>query len=99
MKKTIGWGIMATGTIANKFCEGLKSLKDAEIIAVASDLWTELWLWRKHGIKRAYGSYEELVKDPEVDIVYIATPHNLHYRGQCSVLKQERRCCAKSHLP
>lgn len=82
MKKTIGWGIMATGTIANKFCEGLKSLKDAEIIAVASrSLDRALAFGRKHGIKRAYGSYEELVKDPEVDIVYIATPHNLHYRG------------------
>ena len=74
MKKTIGWGIMATGTIANKFCEGLKSLKDAEIIAVASrSLDRALAFGRKHGIKRAYGSYEELVKDPEVDIVYIAT--------------------------
>lgn len=82
MKKTIGWGIMATGTIANKFCDGLKHLEDAEIVAVASRSLDKAQAFsRKYGIRKAYGSYEELVRDPEVDIVYIATPHNLHFAG------------------
>lgn len=82
MKNTIGWGIMATGTIADKFCEGLKYLEDAEIVAVGSRSKDKaLEFSRKHGIKKAYGSYEELARDPEVDIVYIATPHNFHYEG------------------
>ena len=82
MREKIGWGIMATGTIANKFCEGLKNLRDTEIVAVASrSLDRALDFGRKHGIKRAYGCYEELVMDSEVDIVYIATPHPFHYEG------------------
>lgn len=80
MKKTIGWGILATGTIAHKFCEGLKHLGDAEIVAVASRTPEKAQAFReKYGIRRAYGSYEDLVKDPEVDIVYIATPHPFHF--------------------
>jgi predicted dehydrogenase len=66
MREKIGWGIMATGTIANKFCEGLKNLRDTEIVAVASrSLDRALDFGRKHGIKRAYGCYEELVMDSQ----------------------------------
>jgi hypothetical protein len=53
MKKTIGWGIMATGTIANKFCDGLKHLEDAEIVAVASRSLDKAQAFsRKYGIRK-----------------------------------------------
>jgi len=82
MREKIGWGIMATGGIAHKFCEGLKNLEDAEIVAVASrSLDKARDFAGKHGIKRAYGCYEDLVKDPGVDIVYVATPHPYHLPG------------------
>jgi len=88
MKEKIGWGIMATGTIANKFCDGLKILDDARIVAVASrSLDKARDFGSKHGIEHAYGSYEELVNDPEVDIVYIATPHPFHFEGAMLCLK------------
>jgi len=82
MKTCIGWGIMATGTIARKFCEGLKVLGDAELVAVASRSMEKARAFgAEHGIKRAYGSYEALAQDPDVDIVYIATPHPMHFEN------------------
>lgn len=88
MKKKIGWGIMATGTIARKFCEGLKLLEDAEPVAAASrSLEKARAFSAEYGVKRAYGSYEALVQDPEVDIVYIATPHPVHYENVMLCLK------------
>lgn len=82
MKNRIGWGILATGTIAQKFCEGLKLLGDAELVAVASRSMEKARAFgAEYGVKRAYGSYEELVRDPEVDIVYIATPHPMHFEN------------------
>ena len=99
MREKIGWGIMATGTIANKFCEGLKNLRDTEIVAVASrSLDRALDFGRKHGIKRAYGCYEELVMDSEVDIVYIQLLILSIMKEPCSVLRPERLYCVKSRL-
>ena len=73
------WGILAPGGIANRFAEGLKGLPDAELVAVASrsiDRANEFAT--RHGAARAYGSYEELVADPDVQAVYVANPHNFH---------------------
>ncbi len=77
--KTIRWGIIGTGAIANKFAEVLNSLDDVELLAVASRKQdTANTFARKYGIKRAYATYEELAKDSDLDVVYIATPHSEH---------------------
>lgn len=75
----IRWGILSTGKIAQAFVLGLKSLPDAHISAVGSR--TEEAAARfgeRYGIPRRHGSYAALAADPEVDVVYVATPHNLH---------------------
>jgi len=78
--KKIKWGIIGLGKIANKFAEGLKSVENAELYAAASrDLKNAQEFSKTHQAKVAYGSYEELMKDEEVDVVYIATPHAFHY--------------------
>ncbi|NLP35201.1 MAG: Gfo/Idh/MocA family oxidoreductase [Clostridiales bacterium] len=77
--RTIKWGIIGAGRIASTFASALNSLENVELTAIASrnqDRAEEFA--RKFKIKKAYGSYEELAKDPEVDVVYIATPHSEH---------------------
>jgi predicted dehydrogenase len=79
MSKLIKWAIMGTGTIANSFANGLKVLEDAQLYAVASRSKGKAEEFgMKYGAVKAYDSYEELVKDKEIDIVYIATPNTAH---------------------
>jgi predicted dehydrogenase len=75
----VRWGILATGSIADKFASDLALVPDAELAAVGSrrpDAAQEFA--DRHGARRAHGSYEALVADPEVDVVYVATPHGRH---------------------
>jgi predicted dehydrogenase len=75
----ICWGILGTGAIAKAFAQDLNRLPDAELRAIASrDLSTAQGFATQFDVLRAYGSYEELVQDPEIDVVYIATPHVRH---------------------
>lgn len=79
MSKT-RWGIIGLGKIAGKFCKGLKAVQDAELYAVASRSVEKAEEFkRQHGAKLAFGSYEEMLKDEHVDVVYIATPHVFHH--------------------
>ncbi|HQI76010.1 MAG TPA: Gfo/Idh/MocA family oxidoreductase, partial [Candidatus Latescibacteria bacterium] len=81
MTGKIRWGIMSTGKIAHKFAQGLKELPDeAEILAVGSRAQqTADAFGDEFGIPRRYASYEALVADADVDVVYIGTPHSFHY--------------------
>ena len=75
----IRWGILATGNIAHSFAADLRLVPDARLSAVGSrSLETARDFASTHGAGRAHGSYEELAADPDVDIVYVATPHSLH---------------------
>ena len=73
-------GIIGTGWIAEKAAVTLDGLTDCEAYAVASrtqekaDAFAEKWK-----VKKAYGSYSELIADPSVDLVYVGTPHSHHY--------------------
>ncbi len=79
MTKTIQWGILGPGNIAHKFAEGLRALPDAGLAAVGSrDAGRAAQFARKHGFARSHGSYQALSEDPDVDIVYVATPHPMH---------------------
>ncbi|GAA2048522.1 Gfo/Idh/MocA family oxidoreductase [Catenulispora yoronensis] len=78
--KPIRWGILATGGIAATFTEDLLTLADAEVAAVGSrSLDTAQAFADRYGIPRAHGSWAELAADPDVDIVYVATPHSAHH--------------------
>lgn len=79
MTDKIRWGIIGTGNIANQFARGLQSVKDAELVAVGSrnqesaDAFADTY-----GAPNRHPSYEALAADPEVDAVYISTPHSYH---------------------
>ncbi|NCN87150.1 Gfo/Idh/MocA family oxidoreductase [archaeon] len=73
------WGFVGCSTILPSFIEGLKTLSNANCYAVASrNLNRAKEFSDKYKISKHYGSYEELVKDKEVDIVYISTTNDLH---------------------
>ena len=79
MEQKLRWGIAGLGNIAHKFASDLKLVADAELTAVGSrNIDKAESFAREHGAKHYYGSYEELFKSPEVDVVYIATPHSSH---------------------
>jgi predicted dehydrogenase len=84
MAKKIRWGILGCGGIANKFASDLPLSKHGELVAVGSRSGSKAEQFAaRHGV-RAWGSYEELVADPAVDVVYVATPHPYHL--DCALL-------------
>lgn len=77
--KTIRFGIIGAGNIANKFCDAAKLAEGAEVCAVASKSMERARAFaEKNGIPAAYDSYEEMLKTADIDAVYIATTHNFH---------------------
>ncbi|MFW6288062.1 MAG: Gfo/Idh/MocA family protein [bacterium] len=87
----VKWGIIGTGNIADTFANEFDFVDNGTIIAVASrkqqraDEFAE-----KHDIKKSYQGYEMLAKDNEIDIVYIATPHNFHYENTLLCLENNK---------
>lgn len=97
--KKLRWGILSTGNIANKFASTLKQMgQEVELCGVASrDLHKAERFAEAYGIPRAYGSYEELAADEEVDIVYVATPHSHHFENMMLLLENGKHIlCEKS---
>ncbi|TXE14935.1 Gfo/Idh/MocA family oxidoreductase [Seonamhaeicola algicola] len=77
--KTINWGIIGLGSIANKFATDLLTIKDAKLYAVASRNQQKANAFaNKYKATKAYDNYEALANDKNIDAVYIATPHALH---------------------
>lgn len=73
------WGILSTGYIAGVFAEALALSASEHVVAIASrDAARAEAMAKQYGVARAYGSYAELLDDPEVEGVYIATPNSLH---------------------
>ena len=86
-------GIIGAGWIAEKAAITLNGLADCEAYAIASrskekaDAFAEKWK-----MKKAYGSYSELIADPSVDLVYVATPHSHHYDVTREALMAGKPC-------
>jgi predicted dehydrogenase len=78
----VRWGILSTGSIASAFVDDLRGMPDAEVVAVGSRSTEAATAFAKrHGIERAHGTWQALAEDPDVDVVYIATPHHAHYEA------------------
>ncbi len=77
---SINWGILGTGYVAKQFAQGLQQLPYAKLLAVGSrQLETAQKFAQAFQVPRSYHSYEALVQDQEIDIIYIATPNSEHY--------------------
>ena len=73
------WGVIGTGWIAERFVAALQKLTAQQVVAVGSRTAGSAQAFAdRFGLPRAHGSYEGLVADDAVDVVYVATPHNRH---------------------
>ena len=80
MAELINWGILGTGNIASIFAKDLKLVPGANLMAVGSrSSDTAKDFGNRFGAERCYSSYADLASDPDVDIIYIATPHTYHF--------------------
>lgn len=93
-------GIIGAGHIAEKMAFTLNRMEDAAAYAVASRSLEKAENFASvHGVEKAYGSYEELLDDPQVDLVYVATPHSLHLRHVKMCLEKGRPVlCEKAFM-
>ena len=88
-EKKINWGILGPGKIARKFAEDLSLSETGMLFAVASrDINKAREFGEKHNSVKHYGSYAELADDPEVDAIYVATPHVFHFENTMMCLKK-----------
>ena len=85
MSKKVNWGIIGLGKIANKFASDLQRSETAQLYGVASrDLNKAKEFSIKYNSVKHFGSYEALANDPEIDIIYVATPHVFHFKNTIS---------------
>ena len=91
MTKVIKWGILGLGNIAQKFAEDLSLIEGAELVAVASRSKVKANEFStKFNVKQAYDSYADLAKDPNVEAIYIATPHSFHKEHAILCMKHKK---------
>jgi len=97
--KKYKWGILAPGKMSAKFTKGIGILDKAELYAVGSrDLQRAKKFAEEFGFKKYYGSYEELAADPDLDIVYIASPHSYHKEHSLLCLRNGRNVICEKAL-
>ena len=91
-------GILGAGGIAGAMARTIQGLPDVENYAIASrDIEKATTFAAKWNIQKAYGSYEEMLADEKVDLVYIALPHSHHHRWTIAALKEGRNVlCEKA---
>lgn len=91
-------GIIGTGWIAEKMAMTIHAMQGIDIYAVASrDLSRAQDFAQRRKCEKAYGSYEEMLDDEKVDLVYIASPHSHHYEhAKACLLKGKPVLCEKA---
>lgn len=89
--KKIRWAILGCGRIAHKFAADLQLVKDASLVAVgARSLSSARAFAADFPQAQPHGSYESLVANPEIDVVYVATPHAMHYHHTLLCLQHKK---------
>jgi len=79
MAQKLRWGILGLGGIAHRVMQGIGAAKNTEVVAAGSRNWDKAEAFAKqYHIPRSHGSYEGVVEDPQVDLVYVALPNHLH---------------------
>ena len=91
MKRTYNWAILGCGNIAGSFSKDLKLLSNAKLYATASRKKERAEAFAaRFGFEKAYGSYDEMLADPAIDVVYVATPHSFHHAHTIKCLKHKK---------
>ena len=98
--RKIKWGVMGTAYIFERdTARGMSLAKNCELTAIARRSMEKAEAFRKkYGFERAYGSYEELIKDPEVEAVYIPLPNTFHYAWTIKALQHGKHVLCEKPL-
>jgi predicted dehydrogenase len=89
MAEPLRWGILSTGGIAHTFASDLRFIEEGVVAAVGSrSLAAADAFGDEFDVPRRYGSYEALVGDPDVDVIYVATPHPFHLANATLALEE-----------
>src|ERR1700760_2359633 len=95
----VKWGIMSTARITRLFLAGARGAKGVEIFAVASRNRANAQQYaRENEIPAAFGSYDELLADPEVEAVYIPLPNSLHVEWSIRALRHGKHVLCEKPL-
>jgi predicted dehydrogenase len=87
-RKPVRWGILGAGAVAATVGTAIAAASDSEVVAVgARDAGRAAEFAHTHGIARSYGSYAELVADPDLDVIYVATTHGQHHEHALLALR------------
>jgi len=86
----MNFGIIGLGNIANKFAKTLNEMNETLYAVASRDINKAIEFKNKYNAYKCYGSYEELFNDPNIDIVYIATPNNMHLNNSLDALKAKK---------
>ena len=100
--KSVKWGVLGTAYIFERdTAEGMKQAENCELYAIAGrSMEKALQFKEKYGFEKAYGSYEELLEDPEVEAVYIPLPNTMHYEWTIKALNAKKHVlCEKPIAP
>lgn len=93
------WGILGPGWIAARFVAAVHKHTEQKVIAVGSrSLSRAAEFAQRHGIDATYGSYEELLADPQVDVVYVCTPHTEHLPNAIMVIEAGKHVLVEKPL-
>jgi len=89
--RKFNFGIIGAGNISHKFCDAVKLVDNAKVIAISSNTPNKAETFaNENGIPEFYNSYEEMLCNPEIDAVYIATTHNFHYENIKLCIKHKK---------
>jgi xylose dehydrogenase (NAD/NADP) len=95
----VRWGIMSTAKINSLFLAGAREAGDVEILAVGSRASSQAERFAaENGIERAYGSYDALLADPDVEVVYIPLPNSLHVESAIRSLRAGKHVLCEKPL-
>ena len=100
-KKILNWGLLSTARINERLISPIRKSSRSKLLAVASrDLKSAKRFAKKFDIPNAYGSYEELLKDKSIDIIYIPLPNHLHCEWTIKTAKAKKHVlCEKPLAP
>lgn len=91
-KKHLRWAVLGTGVIANQMAQALQSM-GRTLDAVGNRTYDKAVAFaKKYGVSKVYNNYDEMFTDPDIDIIYITTPHNTHMGFL------EKALCHKKHV-
>lgn len=97
--KQVRWGIVGPGRIAHQFARDLAQLENASLVAVAArDGARASAFAREYGASHAHEGYDALFENPDVDAVYIATPHSHHLEQSASALRKGKAVLCEKPL-